>query len=38
MTLARKTLALLSALVSTIALSVFALAEGTRTWEQSKFE
>src|SRR5258706_3629644 len=39
MTLARKTFALLSALiVSTIALSVFALAEGTRTWEQSKFE
>src|SRR5258708_18649208 len=39
MTLARKTLPLLSALVlSTIALSTFALAEGTRTWEQSKFE
>src|SRR6202162_6687765 len=34
MTLARKTLALLSALI----LSSFALAEGTRTWEQSKFE
>src|ERR1700681_70968 len=34
MTLARKTLALLSALI----LSTFALAEGTRTWEQSKFE
>src|SRR6202163_4574541 len=34
MTLARKTLALLSALI----LSVCALAEGTRTWEQSKFE
>jgi sugar lactone lactonase YvrE len=33
-TLARKTLALLSALI----LSTFALAEGTRTWEQSKFE
>jgi len=32
--LARKTLALLSAVV----LSTFALAEGTRTWEQSKFE
>jgi hypothetical protein len=32
--LARKTLALLSALI----LSTFALAEGTRTWEQSKFE
>jgi sugar lactone lactonase YvrE len=39
MTLARKTLALLSALIlSTFSLSVFALAEGTRTWEQSKFE
>jgi len=39
MTLARKTLALLSALIpSTFALSMFALAEGTRTWEQSKFE
>src|ERR1019366_7727346 len=38
-TLARKTLALLSALIfSTLALSAFALAEGTRTWEQSKFE
>ncbi len=34
MTLARKTLALLSALI----LSTFALAEGTRTWEQSKFD
>src|SRR5271166_5682267 len=34
MTLSRKTLALLSALI----LSTFALAEGTRTWEQSKFE
>jgi hypothetical protein len=34
MTLARKTLALLSALI----LSTLALAEGTRTWEQSKFE
>src|SRR5713226_7178029 len=34
MTLACKTLALLSALI----LSAFALAEGTRTWEQSKFE
>jgi hypothetical protein len=34
MTLACKTLALLSAFV----LSTFALAEGTRTWEQSKFE
>jgi hypothetical protein len=39
MTLARKTLALLSAIIlSTFSLSVFALAEGTRTWEQSKFE
>src|SRR6266436_10273578 len=34
MTLGRKILALLSALI----LSIFALAEGTRTWEQSKFE
>ena len=34
MTLARKTLALLSLLT----LSVIALAEGTRSWEQSKFE
>src|SRR5271169_3948995 len=34
MTLSRKTLALLSVLI----LSTFALAEGTRTWEQSKFE
>jgi len=39
MTLARKTLALLSAIIlSTFALSLLALAEGTRTWEQSKFE
>src|SRR6266404_1047741 len=39
MTLARKTLALLSAIIlSTFALSLFALAEGTRTWEQSKFD
>src|ERR1035441_5440633 len=39
MTLARKTLALLSVLIlSTAALSAFALAEGTRTWEQSKFD
>jgi hypothetical protein len=39
MTLARKPLALLSALIlSTFALSTVALAEGTRTWEQSKFE
>ena len=37
--MARKTLVLLSALIlSTFALSVFAFAEGTRTWEQSKFE
>src|SRR5208337_1059311 len=34
MTLSRKTLALLSALI----LSTFALAEGTRTWEQSRFD
>jgi hypothetical protein len=34
MTLARKTLAILSVLT----LSAIALAEGTRTWEQSKFE
>src|ERR1035438_4494183 len=39
MTLARKTVALVSALIlSNIALSAVALAEGTRTWEQSKFE
>jgi len=39
MTLARKTLALLSVLIlSTSALSAFALAEGTRTWEQSRFD
>ena len=39
MTLARKTLVLVSTLIlSTFALSVFAFAEGTRTWEQSKFE
>jgi sugar lactone lactonase YvrE len=37
--LAYKTLALVSALIlSTCALSAFAFAEGTRTWEQSKFE
>lgn len=37
--MARKTLALLSAItLFTFALSVCALAEGTRTWEQSKFE
>ncbi|MBZ5663041.1 MAG: hypothetical protein LAO30_00415 [Acidobacteriia bacterium] len=34
--MARKTFALL--LASTLSLSLFALAEGTRTWEQSKFE
>jgi hypothetical protein len=34
MTLARKTLALVAAVI----LSTLALAEGTRTWEQSKFE
>jgi len=39
MTLAGKTLALLSAIIfSTFALSAIALAEGTRTWEQSKFD
>ena len=39
MTLARKTLALCSVLVlSILALSTLALAEGTRTWEQSKFD
>ena len=39
MTLAPRTLALLSALtLSVLALSAFASAEGTRTWEQSKFE
>jgi len=39
MTLACKTLALQSVLIlSTFALSTIALAEGTRTWEQSKFE
>jgi hypothetical protein len=41
--LVRKTLALLSALLSalifsTFTLSTLAFAEGTRTWEQSKFE
>ncbi|MGB7944823.1 MAG: hypothetical protein WCF42_16055 [Terriglobales bacterium] len=37
--MARKTLALLSAFIlSAIALTTFALAEGTRTWEQSKFD
>ncbi|MGB6633668.1 MAG: hypothetical protein WBE52_20685, partial [Terriglobales bacterium] len=37
--MARKTFALLSALLfSTFTLSALAFAEGTRTWEQSKFE
>jgi sugar lactone lactonase YvrE len=37
--LARKTTALLSAIIScTFVLSAIAFAEGTRTWEQSKFE
>ncbi|MGZ4823719.1 MAG: hypothetical protein ACXVZT_03810 [Terriglobales bacterium] len=37
--MSRKTLALLSAFIlSSLALSTIALAEGTRTWEQSKFE
>src|ERR1035441_3531869 len=39
MTLARRTLALFSALIlSILALSTFAPAEGTRIWEQSKFD
>src|SRR5271157_2092669 len=39
MTLSRKTLApLLALILSILTLSTFALAEGTRTWEQSKFE
>ena len=39
MTLARKALALILTLaLPTVALSAFALAEGTRTWEQSKFD
>lgn len=39
MTLSRKTFALFSAVILPIlAFSAFALAEGTRTWEQSKFE
>ncbi len=39
MTLARKTLALIFAVAfSTVALFSFAFAEGTRTWEQSKFD
>ncbi len=39
MTFARRTLALRFALVfSAVAFSAFALAEGTRTWEQSKFD
>ena len=39
MALARKALALLFALaLSAVALSAFAFAEGTRTWEQSKFD
>jgi sugar lactone lactonase YvrE len=39
MTLARNSLALLSAIIlSTCVFSAFALAEGSRTWEQSKFE
>jgi hypothetical protein len=37
--LARKTLALLSAIIAVaLTLATFVLAEGTRTWEQSKFE
>jgi hypothetical protein len=39
MTLARRTLALIFAVaLSNVALSAFALAEGTRNWEQSKFD
>ena len=39
MTLARRTLALIIAVaLATFALSAFAFAEGTRTWEQSKFD
>jgi sugar lactone lactonase YvrE len=39
MTLARRTLALVFVVAfSTVALSPFAFAEGTRTWEQSKFD
>jgi hypothetical protein len=39
MTLARKTLTLIFAVaLSTVAFSAFAFAEGTRTWEQSKFD
>jgi hypothetical protein len=39
MTLARRTLALIFAVaLSNVALSAFAFAEGTRTWEQSKFD
>jgi hypothetical protein len=39
MTFARRTLALIFAVaLSAVALSAFALAEGTRTWEQSKFD
>ena len=39
MTLARRTLALIFAVVFfTVVLSAFAFAEGTRTWEQSKFD
>src|SRR5271163_3516511 len=38
MTLARRTLALPAIILSILALATFALAQGTRTWEQSKFE
>src|SRR5580698_3897103 len=39
MTLARKTLAAISAIILfTLTLSTFSLAQGTRTWEQSKFD
>jgi hypothetical protein len=38
MTFARKRTALLSVILSAIIFSVFAIAEGTRNWEQSKFD
>src|SRR5208282_63517 len=38
MTLARRTFAISTIILGTLTLSTFALAEGTRTWEQSKFE
>jgi len=38
MTLARRTFAISTIILGTLALATFALAQGTRTWEQSKFE